>query len=58
MREIAHHTHLLSFFILSSYKLQRPTAEAPELISTQNTSNDTVPCKDVLFGVRKHKFDI
>jgi len=35
---------LLGFF-------QRPTGEFPESIFTQNTSNDLVPRKDVIFRV-------
>jgi len=46
MREIVHHKCLLGFF--PGY-FQRPTAEAPERISTQNTSNDAAPHKDVPF---------
>jgi len=47
MCEIAHQKCLLGFFF--SGFIKRPTAQAPEPIFTQNTSNDVVPCKDVPF---------
>ena len=39
--------------LLFSAFFQRPTAQAPETIFTQNTSNNVVPCKDVALRVLK-----
>ena len=47
MREFAHQKYLLDR--LFSGFFQRPTAQAPEEIFTQNTSNHAVPSKDVPF---------
>ena len=44
--------------LLFSGFFQRPTAQAPEPIFTQNTSNDVVPRNDVPFRSRKQKFNI
>jgi len=53
MREIAHQKCLLGFFFSGFF--QRPTAQAPEPIFMQNTSNDVIPRMDMhfIFWVRK-----
>jgi len=55
MRKIAHQKYLLGIFLGF---FQRHTAEVPEVIFTQNTSNNADLRKDVPFGVRKQKFNI
>ena len=49
MREIAHQTRILSFFILSSSNAPQPR---PEPISTQNTSKDTVRARMCFSGFK------
>jgi len=56
MREIAHQKCLLGFYFPGYF--QRPTAQVPEPIFTQNTLNDVVPRKDVPFWVRKQKLTL
>jgi len=40
-------------FFLGGWFLRKATSEMRASISTQNTSNDAVPCKEVPFGGRK-----
>jgi len=50
-REVAHVITRLLFSVF----FQQPTAQTPEPIFTRNTSNDAVPRKMCLFGVRRQK---